>query len=652
MRNFEKSVSVWRIACAAVSKNLNIWLFWRLILVVTKKALRPYIYTPAERQTSNMTFPLEQFSPAQAPPRDETAELLYWDAREFGHLKAPNAPPKPYESQLVGFTPSEMLLKRVEFPTSSGEKTSLSNAIDRLDSARRDRFYRRMEEFETRARKEYMPAAQIEATYAQIRRLIEGRSASLTEEQCINIAEQTISMAADPTSIDQGVHDTCGAAVVEVRTYMRHPEKAIQLVADAALNGEVLTKSGRALPIDTTPHDTSKLDFPKPGQRSHASELFQVAAINLALNARPGTQEGAVAYRQSDRRPETINLGEKVIDNSVFPPTEKKFEGLYVSDVLLMNKLITGEDEPELVLWRSPEQKARAFGEPFTTEIELEKALLEAKQNGKLPAILYVYSGSDPLWQDAPNNADGGRGGWHFINVTDIHPGRPPKVEIDSTWWRRADHTKNLGKSLSLSELFLSTLDPRDAETQLRQQVAAAAKAGTPDTARQVALARQEWVNGKIDTDGLESSLRELLLFADLRWKNELKAGKLDVYEQRRTLSKTMEAVDRLPYANKLRMLESLKNRGVIDEREYNSAIVATANEMSEQRMMMTFAGELDAQAELGFRRAQDELDKRLSAMSAEVKRDVNEQLKRGQNTDNSGFFATRAKERRDRRKL
>ncbi len=236
----------------------------------------------------------------------------------LSQLEAQNAQIRTSEPQLHGFAPAEMLLAKVEYSTSTeqNQRIRLLRAVDKLNPERRDRFYRRMEEFETRARNEHLTAAQVDATYEQIQRLIQNPSASLTEEQRLNIAEQTISMAADPTSIDQGMHDTCGAAVVEVRTYMRHPEKAIQLVADAALTGEVLTKSGKALSIDVTPHDTSKLDFPKSGQRSHASELFQVAAINLALNARLGTQEGSIAYRQNDRRPETVNFGERVIDYS------------------------------------------------------------------------------------------------------------------------------------------------------------------------------------------------------------------------------------------------------------------------------------------------------------------------------------------------
>lgn len=599
-----------------------------------------------------MTLPIEQLTPARASLRDEISERLYQDARPTGRFDSPGSNNLVFEPPLQGFPKSDLLLARYEFPVAPGEKASLINSVNKLDAERRERFQNRIEAFETRARTERLSPSQIEATYGQIRRLIENRSVSLSEEQRLNIAEQVMSSAADPTTIDQGVHDTCGAAVIEVRTYMRHPEKAIKLVADAALNGEVLTRNRIALPIDTTPHDTSKLDVPKSGQRSHASELFQVAAINLVLNDGLGAKEGSLAYRQNDRRPETVNLGEIVVDFSVHPPREKKFDGLYVSDVLRMNKLVTGEDEPDLVLWKTATRGGRQFGTPFTNETEMERALLEAKRNGKLPAVMYVYSGNDPLWQDAPNNNDGGRGDGHYINVTNITPGKPPTVEIDSTWWRRADHLKSTGKSMKVSDLYASSLPPKEAESLLREQIAADVKAGKPDAARQIALARQEWVNGKIDTGGLESSLRELLLYADMRWQADRKAGKLDAQEQSRALSKVMEAVDRLPYANKVRMLETLKNKRVIDDREYVSALVATSNEMNEQRIMMTFAGEHDPQAELGFRRAQDEISRRLDTLTPEVRRAVDEQLRKGQNADNTGFYASRAKERRDRRKL
>lgn len=601
-----------------------------------------------------MTFPLEQLTPALAPKRDEISERLYWDSREYGHFESPSSRKSAFEPQLQGFPQSDLLLASLEIPgiRAFEERGKLTNAIDQLDASRRERFSNNMEALEIRARAAGLSSEQVDATYRELRRLIENRTTTLTDEQRFNIAEQVLSMAADPTSIDQGVHDTCGAAVIEVRAYMRHPEKAAKLVADAALNGEVLTKNGVALPIDTTPHDTSKMDFPKSGQRSHASELFQVAAINLVLNDGIGEKEGRIAYRQNDRRPEAVNLGEVVIDFSVHPPEEKKFAGLYVSDILRMNKLVTGQDEPDLVLWKARALGGRQYGKPFTNETEMEDALLEAKRNGKLPAVIYVYSGNDPIWQDAPNNHDGGRGDGHYINVTDIHNGKPPTVEIDSTWSKRADHLRSAGRSMKLSDLYMASLPPKEAEVKLREQIANDVAAGKTNTERQIALARQEWVNGKIDTNGLESSLRELLIFADMRWQADRKAGKLDVDEQNRALRKAMEAVDRLPYANKIRMLETLNNKGIIDNREYVSALVATANEMAEQRMMTTFAGEHNPQAELGYRRAQEELSQRFDALSPEVRRSVDEQLRRGQNSDSTGFYASRAKERRERRKL
>lgn len=601
-----------------------------------------------------MTFPLEQLTPALAPPRDEISERLYWDAREYGNFESPSQNIPAFEPQLQGFPQSDLLLASFETPVTPvlAERSKLAGAVEQLDASRRERLSNHMEALETRARADGLSRDQLEAAYCQIRRLIENRATTLTDEQRLNIAEQVLSMAADPTSIDQGVHDTCGAAVIEVRAYMRHPEKAAKLVADAALNGEVLTRNGVALPIDTTPHDTSKLDFPKTGQRSHASELFQVAAINLVLNDGIGGKEGSIAYRQNDRRPEAVNLGEVVIDFSVHPPVEKKFTGLFVSDILRLNKLVTGEDEPDLVLWKARALGGRQYGKPFTNETEMENALLEAKSKGKLPAVIYVYSGNDPVWQDAPNNHDGGRGDGHYISVTAVHSGKPPTVEIDSTWSKRADHLKSTGRSMKLSDLYMSSLPPKEAEAKLREQIVSDAEAGKVNTARQIALARQEWVNGKIDTNGLESSLRELLIFADMRWQADRKTGKLDADEQRLALNKAMEAVDRLPYANKVRMLETLKNRGVIDDREYVSALVSTANEMTEQRMMKTFAGEHDPQAELGYRRAQEELSQRFDALRPEVRRSVDEQLRLGQNSDTTGFYASRAKERRERRKL
>lgn len=608
-----------------------------------------------------MTSILEQFQIAHDPAQDQTSERLLSGAQDFVRPRVKPA----IEPQFLQFEPlqsaqnTKSLFVSSEWQSSEPsqsrrtlEKDKLLSFAGELDADQRDSLNSNITAFEKRARSSKLSAQQVESTFGQVRRIMEIRSDNLTKKQLLNIAQQVMAMAADPLSIDQGVHDTCGAAVVQVRAFMRHPEKAAGLIADVISTGKVFTPKGLGVPIDLTPHDTSKLDSPKPGQRSHASEIFQVAAVNMALNNRAEVLEGSLSYKQNDRRPETIDTGERVIDRSVFPPRDSKFAGLFVSDVLSMNKLVTGEDDPDLVLWHAKDKTGARFGRPFTSEADLQEALFEAKRDGRLPAVLYVYSGNEPLWQDAPNNADGGRGSWHFINVTDIQPGSPPKVEFDSTWIRRADHVSPSGKALSLSDLYLATLSPRQAESALKQRVDGDRKAGKNDTANQVALARQQWINNSITTDGYEQSLKELMLHSGFRWRNDAKTGKLDTDEKERSASKLMEAVDRLPYANKMRTLESLKNSGIIEEKEYNSALVATANEMAEHRMMKNFAGELSDEDEARFKTAADEFSKQVKARPAADRRDIEEQVKRGQNADSSGFFASRASERRQRRKL
>lgn len=47
-----------------------------------------------------------------------------------------------------------------------------------------------------------------------------------------------------PTIISQGAHNTCNVTTIEVRTYMKYPEKATKLVADIATTGTYVTGSG------------------------------------------------------------------------------------------------------------------------------------------------------------------------------------------------------------------------------------------------------------------------------------------------------------------------------------------------------------------------------------------------------------------------
>lgn len=196
-----------------------------------------------------MTSRLEQGIPTPAIVRDETGEKLYWSSHDFGQPNDKNAVRTFDQSVHVNYLPVFDRIEIEEDPAQKrvGERPSLREVVNSLSPERRDNLLQKMEIFETRAKKDNLKPEQVEETYNHARRLIENDSVGLTEEQRLNLFEQIISNAADPTSIDQGFHETCGAAAVEVRSYIRHPEKIAAFVVEAALSGRVFTPKGVAL---------------------------------------------------------------------------------------------------------------------------------------------------------------------------------------------------------------------------------------------------------------------------------------------------------------------------------------------------------------------------------------------------------------------
>ncbi|MBC7999224.1 MAG: hypothetical protein IAF58_14840, partial [Leptolyngbya sp.] len=449
--------------------------------------------------------------------------------------------------------------------------------------------------------------------------------------------------------IDQGEHGTCGAAVVEVRTYWRSPEKAAKLVADAALTGEVMTPRGVSLPIDVQPHDTSKKTEMKNGQRSHASELFQVAAINLALNTAPGMVPGSIAYRQMNKPKEGSSSGEVVIDYSQHPPVEKNFGGLQVDQVLRINHIVSGRADKDIVLWRADKHDPREIGKVFTDETELEKAIVSAKKNGSLPVILFVHTGNEPLWKDSPINIDGGKGAWHFINITDIDNGLPRRVSVDSTWWKNADHGKEGEEGITISDLYVASLSPKEAEKALSKREQQRFDA-VSNTGKDISLVRQKWVAGLINSDQLEKSLGELAENSKTRWNKEAIAGIGDRNEQVKSIKTLMEAVDRLPSENKIRLLDKLCDQGYLRLDEYQAGLIASAIELNAQKKVMVADGDFNSKAEEAFIKAEKQYLTQLNALTEAQKNAVITAVKNRHMPDDSSFFVKRTRDREARR--
>lgn len=64
--------------------------------------------------------------------------------------------------------------------------------------------------------------------------------------------------------------------------YSRHPERPAKFVVDLALTKKYTSEHGVSVDIDPTPQTEAAEKGLGNGVRNHASEIFQVAAVNLA----------------------------------------------------------------------------------------------------------------------------------------------------------------------------------------------------------------------------------------------------------------------------------------------------------------------------------------------------------------------------------
>ena len=145
------------------------------------------------------------------------------------------------------------------------------------DPIKLGQFKENMRSFEERAGRDNLSPTEIAKTYKEIDRLLEAKGDKpLKPEQRKDLAEQIMRHAANPTSIDQGAHSTCSMATVETRMYTRNPSDAARLVADVALTGQYVATDGRRVRINPGAHNESRNSTTNDGERSHASEIFQM----------------------------------------------------------------------------------------------------------------------------------------------------------------------------------------------------------------------------------------------------------------------------------------------------------------------------------------------------------------------------------------
>lgn len=164
------------------------------------------------------------------------------------------------------------------------------------DAKRQERVQNLLKEFEERAKRDNIPVNEKALFYQQVNRLLsDSPGAALGLAERVNLAEQVINHAAKPSSVDQGMNNTCNVTTLEHRLYAKDPSKVAQIVADAALTGKYTFDNGQTVDMRSLAgglkpdfearsslkiQEKGKADVKSDGGRDWSSQLAERALVN------------------------------------------------------------------------------------------------------------------------------------------------------------------------------------------------------------------------------------------------------------------------------------------------------------------------------------------------------------------------------------
>ncbi|MBX9567828.1 MAG: hypothetical protein K2X77_02995 [Candidatus Obscuribacterales bacterium] len=506
------------------------------------------------------------------------------------------------------------------------------------DPAERARFQANMEAFEQRARDRNMPPEEVARTYSQIETLLnhEGNRPT-TEAQRRVLAAQVMDQAAHPTTVDQGDHSTCNVTTVESRLYTRNPSEAARLVTEVSTTGRFTARDGTVVrvPPDSIRPDHQAVHHPPPeGERSHASQIFQVTTLNMYYQTEPYTYTdnrgrqhvvppGGMSYEQHRPRPgHPDDSGERLIDTTRRPPrTIGRSPDITDDGIVRVNNRLTGESTNDVVISHAGD----CYGDPtrVTTvqnEEQLNERIAQASRDGKLPIIVRVETDNQPWLRDSGNGSAGGSGGAHVVTITDYQPGPPARVQVDNQWGESTDYQGT--RDLSVHDLYMSMRPAADAGqiAELQRDVDWDRAHNTVDTRKEFELLRLRHNLPATDPNRLSDAdfdrmMNEQIDAAGERWRQQRANGTFNENEQRNGLRTLGEIIATQPADKQLKLWERTHNAGCTADDRYDrglSNIIRNNRERWAQE-------DRDGTANAGERqRARQELDRILNGMTPE----------------------------------
>jgi hypothetical protein len=331
---------------------------------------------------------------------------------------------------------------------------------------------------------------EVAETYKQVDRLLTASSDAIphTKESAqkpgdtpwrVQIAEQIMHHAAVPTSVDQGPMAVCVTESLQVRLYYRDPSSIAKLIADVAIGGKYLARTGDKSYVvppgseNLVPdayaraYDLQSLLAGKPvhalgrsyfDPRSFASQVFDVTAVNMAISGKQAGNSSHLQYFQPTQREiESVKVEKQFEEQGSVKGSDgrnwswadflESKSAPNSEDVVKLNRWITGKVEQGFVIESgglSPAEAVIPANRQFSdfgnlsgliTRIyrseELSGTLLKLKESQQWPPIVRMDLSKPPTRE---------KGGAHLMVITDISADGK-LLSYDNTWGKQKDRT-------------------------------------------------------------------------------------------------------------------------------------------------------------------------------------------------------------------
>lgn len=389
--------------------------------------------------------------------------------------------------------------------TAAVPKTEREVARDQLLSSadkfiknpdQRAQFKRDVASLEARGSSDKIDDKEVTKAFENINRLFTlPQKGSVPHDSGAQLAREVMRHAAKPSTIDQGDNHTCNVTTVENIVYSKQPGEAAKLVADVATTGSYTATDGTKVTIDRQslqPDPEARLTERKNGERTYATQLFNVTSVNLHYQK----NKPNIHYEIHPSTKHTKG-GERLMDHSKSPPERMRnckghLDQPYLDDdeIVGVYEMISGKSGNDIYLghkdYTDPKTGKRLT--TFTSEQELKDKLVELKRDGKLPILLSVNTAVQPFFDSAGGGSPKRYEGEHVIVVRDIEPGPPTKIAVDDQMGEKGDR---LGaKMLSLENVYLASLPTPKAVEHLEKQIQDERKRGIRDARKAAELNR------------------------------------------------------------------------------------------------------------------------------------------------------------------